>query len=343
MVQTDDFAYVRVNNSTAKALLVSQLTANTTTAGSLPKVQVTLPAGKTLEDYAGVQIRYMGLSGNSVKNNVIMVGQNLTSENYSNAVATAANAGTKKTIAAGTGAAQSGATYNSYPFFPWFIRTVTFAATGGVPTVIAAAGNSFEMAFGLHATDPGVTYLVDEIVLQGRPAREDDPATADVNEAYAGTGNFVVANFENSPVISKTGDGIIYTIVDLDMFATYKGKYGKVFFGHSNGAGDIPGMRYTLPAKDPAVSYNKISFTYMALTPQADSKTIAVKIGADADSAKAAAGLTVESGDASIFKTLTVNLSSPLSSDGSNIFLGIGPSNGSAGAIYLIDDITLYY
>jgi hypothetical protein len=326
VVQTDDFAYVRTNNSSAKALLVGHLTASTTTSGSLPKITVTLPVGKTLADYSGISIKYMGLSGNSAaKTNVIMVGSGLTADNFSNAVATAANAATKKTIAAGNGVTQSGASYSSYPYFTWNIRPVTFATTGGVPTVISEAGNSFEMAFGAYANATGVIYLVDDIVLTGKE----------------GTVDYVVADFENSPTISKIGDGVIYSIVDLNTLATYTGKYGKVLFVLSNTAGAIPGLSYTAPAKETPTAYNKLSFTYFALNEGANNKTLAVKTGADANAAIAAAGVTVESGNASTYKTLSVPLTGV--SSGGTFFMGIGPANGSAGAIYLVDDITLYY
>jgi hypothetical protein len=347
VVQADDFAYVTLGNPSKKALLVGQITANTTTSGALPKIQVKLPTGKTLADYAGIQIKYMGLSGNSAsKTNVIMVGQNLTAENYSNAIATNANYETKKTIAAGTGVAQSGASYNSYPSFTWNTRAVTFATSTQIQNVIGAAGNSFDMAFGAHATAAGVIYLVDDIILVGKPAAEATETT----QAYPGTENFIVADFENSPTITKIGDGVVYSIIDLFPLATYAGKYGKVLFALSNSTGAIPGLQLTLPNKATAVSYKTLSFSYFALTEGADNKALRVKVGATAEAANAAAGVSVDSGSASAFKTLSVNLSPQISSGviaepqtSTNIFVGIGPTNGTAGSIYLIDDITLHY
>jgi hypothetical protein len=345
VVQTDDFAYIRVGNTSSKALLVGHLTANATGNGSLPKVTVTLPEGKTLADYSGIRIKCMSLSGNATGttanapvNYVIMAGADLTTSNFSTTAATAANFATVKTLIAAAGGTYSGGSYNAYPYFTWNARTGNFAAAvvnGLINDIATNVGGTFDIAFGLTGASIGMTYLVDDIVLVGKAAGDD----------YAGTADFVVADFENASTISKTGDGVIYSIVDLDTLATYKGKYGKLLFALSGGEGAIPGLRYTLPAREPAVSYNKLSFTYTALTEGANNKSIAVRIGADADAAKAATPITVDSGNASLYKTLSVDLS-PVVSGGtaeSYIYVGIGPANGAAGAIYLIDDVTLYY
>jgi hypothetical protein len=346
VVQTDDFAYIKIGNSSSKALLVGQLTANTATLGSLPKIRVTLPAGKTLLDYASIKIKYMGLSGNSAsKTNVIMVAPTLTPENYSNAIATASNYETKKTVAAGNGVTQSGGSYSAYPYFTWNERTINFATSTQIQTVLSGAGNSFDLAFGTHATAAGVVYMVDDIVLVGKPAVQDDPETTDVNEAYPGTDNFIVANFENSPTVDRIGTGVITSVVELAPFATYAGKYGKVMFVLSNATGAVPGLQVTIPAADPAKTYNRISFNYFALTGSANNKTLAVKTGDTADAAKADPGTTVSTGDASIWRLLSANLSPVISAGASdtNLFLGLGVNDAPAGAIYLIDDITLHY
>jgi hypothetical protein len=289
----------------------------------------------------------MGLSGNSAsKTNVIMVAPaatGLTADNYSNAIATASNYATKKTIAAGSGVTQSGASYNSYPYFTWNEQTVAFATSTQIQTLLSEAGNSFELAFGTHATAVGVVYLVDDIILVGKPAAEDDPATTEVNEAYPGTDNFVVADFENSPSVSRIGTGAISAIVDLDLLATYTGKYGKVMFALSGGTGAIPGLQITIPGSDPAKAYNKLSFNYFALTESANNKTIAVKTGNTADAAKAAAGVTVTTGDASTWNPLNATVAINGETTSTNLFLALGLNDAPAGTIYLIDDITLHY
>jgi hypothetical protein len=344
VVQTDDFAYVKTGNSSSKALLVGHLTANTNTSGSLPKIRVNLPAGKSLSDYAGIRIKYMGLSGNSAaKTNVIMAAPALVPDNYSNAIATAANYETKKTIAAGNGVTQSGGSYNAYPYFAWNERTVNFNTTNQIQAIITGAGNSFDLAFGVHANAAGVVYLVDDIILTGKPAVQDDPGTTDVNEAYPGTDDFIVADFEDSPAIDKIGTGVITSIVELAPFATYTGRYSKVMFVLSNGTGAVPGLRVTIPAADPAKTYNGMSFNYFALNAGANDKTIAVKTGISADAAKAATAVMVSTGDASIWKSLSVALSISAGSDPADLFLGLGANDAPAGAIYLIDDITLHY
>jgi hypothetical protein len=330
VVQTDDFAYVRTGNPSSKALLIGQLVANTTTTGSLPKIRVTLPAGKTLSDYERIRIKYMGLSGNSAsKTNVIMAAPTLGPDNYSNALATATNSGTKKTIAAGNGVTQSGASYSSYPYFTWNEREIIFATSEQIQGLLTGAGNSFDLAFGAHATAVGVVYLVDDIILVGKE----------------GTPNFTVADFENTPTVEKIGTGVITSIVDLAPFATYAGKYGKVMFVLSNGTGGVPGLQVTIPASETAKTYNRISFNYFALNAGANNKTIAIKTGATADAAKAAAGVTVSTGDASIWKALSAGLSPAITagSAAADLFLGLGANDAPAGAIYLIDDITLHY